>query len=145
MTAPRKHGNTGNSCAIRHGIKAGKLPKGCLYIERRANALRRQLEAAVIEAKGQVTLIDAATIQTVCEWEKHAALCQRWLRKQGDAMKPSEFLEFSREIAKARDGRNKALAALKLDRDKSQDLLAQLYQRGNAITNGNGKDHDEPA
>lgn len=139
MTAPRKHGNTGNGCAIRHGIKAGKLPKGCLYIERRANALRRQLEQAVLDARGGVSLVEAAMIQTVCEWEKHAALCQRWLRKQGDTMKPSEFLEFSREIAKARDGRNKALAALKLDRDASEDLLAQLYSRGAGIAK-NGSD-----
>ena len=71
----------GNSNNLRHGLKAGKLPKDAKYIETRLNIFRRNLEDAVMAVKNEITLHDAAAIQTCIRWERHAALAQRWLTK----------------------------------------------------------------
>ena len=105
----------GNTNALRHGLKAGKLPKQAQYIEHQMNRLRRELEDAVMQAKDEVNLLDAAHIQTAIKWERHGALALRWLRLEGDTLKPADRLAFSREIARASAERDRALAALGLD------------------------------
>ena len=125
MGAPKENVN-----AIRHGLTSGNLPKGAKYIQHQMDRLRRQLEAAVIEAKGQVTLSDAAAIQSAIRWERHSALALRWLRVEGDKLKPTDRLTFSREIARASAERDKAIRELKLDRDTHQDMLKALYSLG---------------
>jgi hypothetical protein len=114
----------GNANAMRHGLKAGKLPKDARYIEHQMNALRRQLENAVFDAKGAVGLVDAANIQTAVKWERHGALCLRWLRLEGSTMKPEQRLQFSREIARASAERDKAIAALELGKEGRLPWLA---------------------
>lgn len=99
---------------MRHGLKAGKLPADAQYIEHQMNALRRQLEDAVIATKGEVSLTDAAHVQTAIKWERHGALALRWLRVDGENLKPVERLTFSREIARASAERDKAIAAMDL-------------------------------
>ena len=104
-------------------MKSGQLPKDCKFIEWRLNAFRRTLEAAVLSAKGEVTLTDAASIQTVIRWERHAILAQRWLVKAGDTLKAAERLNFSREIARASAERDKAITALGLNAKKQPWLI----------------------
>ena len=104
----------GNANNMRHGLKAGKLPPDAKYIEIRLNIVRRNLEQAVIDAKGAISLPDAAAIQTCIRWERHAALAQRWLTKQYGELKPEQRLTFSREIARASGERDKAIVALQL-------------------------------
>ncbi|HEY4259360.1 MAG TPA: hypothetical protein VGM98_04345 [Schlesneria sp.] len=116
----------GNVNNMRHGLKAGKLPPGCQYIEVRMNLFRRELESAVIAVKGEINLIDAANIQTAMKWERHGALAQRWLTKEADTLKPVERLTFSREIARASTERDRALTALGLDRNQVRDQWAAL-------------------
>ncbi len=124
----RKRGaQADNRNAIRHGLKAGQLPADAKYIEVRLNIFRRKLEDAVLAERDTVTLQDAARIQSVLRWERHAALAQRWLTKAGDDLKPVDRLKFSEAIAKASTERDKALAGLKLDRDRKSDLLATIY------------------
>ena len=127
----RKRGaQPGNrNATMRHGLKAGRLPKDCRYIELRLNAFRRQLEDAVVAARGEVTMTDAAAIQTCLRWERHAALAQRWLTKAGDTLKPVDRLKFSEAIAKASDNRDRALRALGIDRDAADGVLDALYKR----------------
>ena len=83
---PGFHGKPGrsgpakeNHNAMRHGLKAGKLPKDAKYIETRLNLFRRNLEDALIAAYGKIDIPSAAYIQTAIRWERHAALAQRWL------------------------------------------------------------------
>jgi hypothetical protein len=139
----------GNVNAIRHGLTAGKLPKDCQHVEIKINGLRRTLERAVIEAKGEVSLLDAATIQTACKWERHGALALRWLVKAGESLKPLECLKFSEAIAKASAERDRALQALRIDRDARDNVLEALYSRQpTSLQNSaelNGKDADGPA
>ena len=136
--APRNNRN-----AIRHGLKASTLPKDCRYIEVRLNIFRRRLEDALLAAKGQVTMTDAANIQTCLRWERHAALAQRWLTKQYKELKPTDKLAFSREIARASTERDKALANLQLDRDAKDSVLDALYSRP-AITDERKEDTNGP-
>jgi hypothetical protein len=116
----------GNINAVRHGLKAGKLPKDARYIEFRLNAFRRTLEEAIVAARGQVTIPDAAYVQTAIRWERHACLAQRWLVKADATLKAEQKLLFSREIARASAERDKALAMLKLDTDHVKDAWAAL-------------------
>jgi hypothetical protein len=123
----------GNANAMRHGLKAGQLPKDAKYIEYRLNAFRRTLEQAVLSARGEVNIPDAAYIQTCLRWERHACLAQRWLVKAGDTLKPEQRLTFSREIARASAERDKAIAALQLDvKPEPIDLKTYLIE-------GNGR------
>ena len=119
----------GNRNGIRHGLTAGKLPLDCAHVEHNCGALRRQLEDAVMVARGQVTLLDAANITTAVKWERHGQLALRWLRVSGEKLKPTDQLTFSREIARASTERDKAIALLKLDRDTKDDVLDRLYMR----------------
>lgn len=112
---------------IRHGLKSGKLPAECKYIENRLNAFRRQVEEIVVQIKGEITLTDAAYIQTALRWERHSALCLRYLTKNEKTLRPIEWLSFNRDIAAASEKRDKAIAALKLDRDAKDDILEALY------------------
>lgn len=122
----KRGGQKGNRNHIRHGLNAGKLPKGCQYIENALNHFRRQVEDVVLENKGSITLQDAASIQTALKWERHGALALRWLNKQGDKLKPMESLAFSREIARASTERDKALNSLGLSRDTVKDAWALI-------------------
>lgn len=119
----------GNANGMRHGLKAGKLPKDAKYIEVRLNIFRRNLEEAVLAVKETISLPDAAAIQTAMRWERHAALAQRWLTKEGATLKPVDRLAFSREIARASGERDKAISMLKLDRDAKDGIIEALYER----------------
>lgn len=134
-TPNKRRPRSGNH--LRHGLHAGQLPRDAKHIEIRMNILRRNLEAAVLEARGEVTLTDAAAVQTATRWERHALLAQRWLTKQYDKLTPEQRLTFSREVAKASAERDKALACLRLDRDaKGKDMLDELYARVPKMLNG---------
>jgi hypothetical protein len=121
------HGLSSSRTGMRYGLKAGQLPKDCRYIENRVNRLRRSLEDAVVAARSEVSLTDAANIQTAVKWERHGCLAQRWLTKKANELKPMELLQFSRETAKASTERDRAIAALDLDRDDLQDAFKTLY------------------
>jgi hypothetical protein len=108
-------------------MAGGKLPKGCEYIENRVNALRRQVEAALMELKGEVSIVDAAAVNSILKWERHGLLAAHWLRKEADKLSAADRLRFSEAIAKASDARDKNIRALGLDRDAADDVLNTLY------------------
>jgi hypothetical protein len=120
----------GNNNACRHGLKGGKLPKDCKFIEQRVNHFRRQVETAVLAQKGDIDLPDAAAVNTACRWEKHSCLAHRWLVKQWDVLKPEELLMFSREIAKASSERDKALREIGLSRSALKTITLKDYVSG---------------
>lgn len=134
--------HAGNANAIRHGMKGNKLPKGCQYIENRVNNLRRQVEAALIAAKGEINIVDAAAVNSILKWERHGLLAAHWLRKEADKLNAPDRLRFSEAIAKASDNRDRNIRALGLGRDAKDSILDALYSRGNAIA---GKVHADGA
>ena len=112
---PRKGPPKGNRNNLRHGLRAGQLPLKCKYIQNQCDNIRRQLEDAVLALRGEITILDAACIQTCVKWERHGALALRWLRLEGETLKPSDRILFSREVARASSERDKALKDLGLD------------------------------
>lgn len=117
----RRGGQRNNRNALRHGLQGGQLPKDAKYIEVKLNAFRRNVEDQVLSKKGEISLDDAAAIQTALRWERHGQLAQRWLRLEGESMKPADRLQFSREIARASTERDKAIKALSLGKDAVAD------------------------
>lgn len=125
---PRKRGAPkGNNNGVRHGLKSGKLPPDARFIEIRCNLFRRGVEKAVLDAKGDIDLCDAAHINSACRWEKHACLCHRWLTQQWKKLKPDDLVTFSREIARASDNRDKALREIGLPRSTVKTLTLTDY------------------
>ncbi len=131
----------GSANNLRHGMKGSKLPPGCKYIESRVNALRRTVEEAVIEVKGEVGLVDAAAINSILKWERHGLLAAHWLRHQIDKLSATERLKFSEAIAKASDSRDKSLRTLGLDRDDSANIIDALYSRTSNTEANEGENH----
>lgn len=117
----------GNRNALRHGLKGGQCPPGAEYIENRVNVLRRNLENAVLDAKGSIGIVDATAVNSALKWERHGLLAQHWLRKQSETLTPTECLKFSEAVAKASDARDKAIRQLNLDRDDNDRIINALY------------------
>ena len=93
----------------------GKLPAKLQYIEHRINAFRRRLEEAVADVKREVSITDAAAINSACKWERHGLLAQHWLRKEAEKLSAADRLKFSEAIAKSSDQRDKNIRLLGLD------------------------------
>lgn len=117
---------------MQHGLfsdrvaSLGKAPKGASYVGRLVGKLRRELENVLVEAKGEVSLQDALTINTACRWERHAMLANRWLAHNSAEMTFDQRLAFSRDIARASESRDRAIEKLKLDQSP-QAIIANLY------------------
>lgn len=114
----RRGWNKGNMANAQHGLFVQRISMGVLIpawdnVRRICASMRKALEAAVVDARGQVNLQDAAVIQSACRWERHAQLAQLWL-KQHPMMDPAELLRFSGEIARASALRDKCIEALEL-------------------------------
>jgi len=127
-----------NRNALRHGMRSGELPKDCKDIEIFINKLRRNVEDAVLASKGKISVTDAGLINTAIKWERHSALAHRWLTRQYKKLKPTEQLQFSKEVATASDKRDAALEALYLDEDKAADIfdaIAKAMPKVKADTN----------
>lgn len=117
----------GSANAARHFLKGGKLPSHLSFVENRVNAFRRHVEAMVIEKKGEISLADAASINSATKWERHGCLAQYWLRLAEDEsgkmrgkkpttpMSYADRLKFSEAVAKASDNRDKNLRLLGLE------------------------------
>jgi len=123
MANPNPHRN-----ALKHGLRTlslGTMPKGASYVGQLSCRFRRDLEAAVMAIKGEISLMDAAYINTACRCERHALLAQRWLRHNAHEMTHDQRLNYSKEIANASMSRDKALG--KLGIDKRQDDFKTLY------------------
>jgi len=112
---PKRAASLGNRNAMRHGLRASMLPKGCGYIKEECDKLRVQLENAVMNARGELSILEAATIQSAIRHETHARLAARWLRNEAADLEPNERLSFSREVARASTERDKCIRELKLN------------------------------
>lgn len=97
--ANKPHGNAGNRHRLRHGLKASRLPKGCGHVERSITAFRQQLEAAVLDIKPEISVRDAAYVQSACRHEQRASLLFHWLRTAERSGETLGTLE--REIGRA--------------------------------------------
>lgn len=114
--------------ALKHGIYSlGSLPKGCSYIARITGRYKRALQDALLADKRTPTVADEGLVQTAVRHERHALLCQRWLRVEFDSLTPSERLAYSKEICLATERRDKCIAMLGLKCSAERDPFAGLY------------------
>ncbi|MCI0639581.1 MAG: hypothetical protein L0Y72_18905 [Gemmataceae bacterium] len=128
-----------NRNALRHGLRAGKLPDDCQYVELRLNSLRRTLEDAVVRTHGEVSETQAAIILQAIDWERHRCLCQRWMRKKAKELSLTELVKLSEGMAKGSTELSRAIKMLDIDRDNADSILDALYARGKAmLANGDG-------
>src|SRR5262245_7692473 len=104
-----------NTNALTHGMTLGAMPSGCGYVAARTKQLRTALQNAVMALKGEVSIVDAAAINTATRAERLAMLAQRWLRLNCDVMGHDARLAYAREVVKASETRDRAIRALKLD------------------------------
>jgi hypothetical protein len=116
----------GSRNAMRHGLRSSGLPKGCAKIERAINHFRRAVEDAVLDARGEVSLVDASYINSAYRWERHAQLAGRWLLLHGDTMSDGDRLSYSREVARASQQRDVAIAALNLPKRPDADFWSTI-------------------
>lgn len=117
---------------LTHGANISRLTVGNLPAKMRklmigTRAYRRALEAAVVESRGEVSLVDAHRIDEAAGCEMHAAICRWLLRERLDKMSVSDVTRCSEAIAKSKALRNKAVTALKIDKDRQADIIATLY------------------
>jgi hypothetical protein len=119
---------------MRHGMRGAGLPVGCERIGREANKLRRALEDEVIQARGEISLVDASFINTCYRAERHAQLAQKWLAREAEAMTPADRLHYSREVVRASESRDKALAALRLPQRPDADPWHALTVQAESIS-----------
>lgn len=150
--APALNGN-----ALRHGLDSrpevvamrlelGTLPDSMKRVEGDVYAFRRLVENAVMEAKGSIGLIDAALIQTACRHERASRLALAWLRGHEGELSHAERLAYSKAIAEASERRDKAIAALRLERkptDWWDDYYAGRTATPAAITDDGDGHHDQ--
>lgn len=99
----------------RHGLSCNELPKGCTHLELKSNVIRRNLEQAVLELKGKISLTDAAHINSAIRWERHAGVTAWHLKKNADGLSGPDFLKFSHAIARASSERDRAIRMLNLE------------------------------
>lgn len=111
---PKGGAPQGNRNALRHGLRASKLPAGCKYIEIAVNSFRRQIEDAVSESVAQSGVMQAALVHSACRHERRAQLAERWLRINAD-LPLNERLGLLKTISDATDSRDRCLERLRLD------------------------------
>ena len=123
MEEPKKKTGAplGNVNGMKNGsrmarLTVGELPSSMIAVKREGRAYRRELEAAVTEAKGEVSLTDAHLIDTAAAATIQAGVC-RWLLRNKDVkeMAASEIRACMSDITKAKERRDAAVRALKLD------------------------------
>lgn len=115
--------------ALTHGLRAstlGSVPKGASYVGKLMHEFRRQLEAALVDAKGSISFTDACHVNTAARWERHALLAGRWLKLHAATMTHDQRLAFSRDVARASESRDRAIEALKIDINPAS-VLDALY------------------
>jgi hypothetical protein len=107
---------TGNRNRQRHGLFGSQLPKGCGYINNAFRKLRRQLESAVAESHGDITVQDAALVNSAMRHERRVKLCERWLREDYSDLDIDKRMKIQKEISNATDSRDRCIEKLKLNR-----------------------------
>lgn len=99
---------------IRYSLSLPVCGKSAEAIRKRVAAFRRALEAAVIDARGGISLADACAINTACAGERHSSLCASWLRRDADKLTPSERLAHAKGMLEGSERRDKAVTSLRL-------------------------------
>lgn len=111
-----KHGNLN---ASRNGTRVsrltlGELPQTMRRQLQNARKYRRELEALVLNAHGEINATHAHLVDEAAAAEVHASVCRWLLRTRLEKMSTADVARCSEQILKAKTIRNKAVERLKL-------------------------------
>ena len=122
----------GNKNALRNGsnidrkrLTVGELPTAMIAVKREARSYRRTLEAAVLQARDEVTLMDAHTIDAATACTMAAGIGRWLLRNRFEVMTVADIRATNKEIRDAKRDRAKIVRELDLD-GKPPDPWEQL-------------------
>lgn len=136
--------NVGNLHALKTGTRlnqlkqrltVGELPSKMLAVKREARKYRRELEAQVCEAKGEVNFTDAHYVDTATSATMAAGIIRWLLRNRLEELKANDIGRMGLEITKAKEKRDAAVRALELNKppaDPWADVDAQILE-GNTV------------
>lgn len=121
----------GNFNALRNGSRSVRpplpvLPRCLRRQEENCRKFRRELEAAVIAVRGQISLKDALLINEACVGELHSSVCAHCLRSKFDELSVADQIKCSEGIVRGKTMRNRAYEKLGLDTSE-ESTLAALY------------------
>lgn len=109
-------------------LTLGELPQTMRRQTQQARKYRRDLEALVVDVKGEVNATDAHLIDEATTAEVHASVCRWLLRTRLDKMTVADVARCSEQILKSKTIRNKAVERLGLERDRMADAIDVLYE-----------------
>lgn len=105
----------------RKRLVVGELPKALLSVKREAQAYRREVEAIVLRAKGEIDITDAHYIDTASAATIQAGICRWLLRNRMAKMSPSDIRGCTSDMVKAKERRDAAIKAIGLNARKDVD------------------------
>lgn len=109
----------------RHKLTVGKLPATMAQIQREARSYRRELESLVLQAKGQVSAVDAHRIDAAVGCCLSIGLCRWVLRHKLDKLTASDIARNGKEQRDAKKERARIIGQLGLDRD--ENAITAIY------------------
>ena len=116
---------------LRHGIFAtlplSELPRPFTYTKRVVNEFRRVLEAVILARDGELSHVAACKIQTACRAERAAQIAERLLRDGWADLTSEQKLAVLDRTVRYSESRDKALAALGLDKRETQDIWEGVF------------------
>lgn len=107
--APSRNRN-GITSGLVSAFTTGRLPRGCSWVSREVAKMRRELEAELIKRHVVINAFQHAAIQSAARHEIRVRLLQRllWANEL-----PEKRIELLREISRATQQRDTAIASLK--------------------------------
>lgn len=117
---------------LRNGRRLGHLTLGMMHktLRRQTAGVRsysNELEALVMEVKGEVSVYDQHLINEAAQAEMHAAVCRWLIRQRLPTMDSSDVVTCSKEMLKARQARNKAVERLGLNKVQHEPSVIDVY------------------
>ena len=108
-------------------LRGDSMPKGERSVSNAVDKYRQQLETAVTQKYGSVSVVAAGLIQAACRME---SLAKRWSlrrKRQGASWSPETALKVDSFIATRTSDRCRLVAQLGID-DVAEGSVASLYQ-----------------
>jgi len=119
MSAPATHG-------VHRFLRSGTIAAENTYLTRVLREFQKAVEADILERRGELSIYDAAILQSAIRHEGIAQLWIRHVRKEAKSLTTEQRLAIGREIRNATDARDKCLRELGLNKRDSQ--LDDLYK-----------------
>jgi hypothetical protein len=119
-------GTPSNTNALKHGLRLRGSMSGVVYVDRAVRRFRVALEAAVVDARGELDTMAQATVQTAAAYFRHSMLAARWLRIHDKDLNHDQRLKYSEAVARALADRDRAMQRLGLDKSTANvwDVLS---------------------